>query len=68
MCGHVVLVLTFALCDVGLSRGAIFASVNASLKRLEMEYIDVLQIHRFDPTVPPEETMQALHDLVRSGK
>ena len=52
----------------GLSRQAIFQAVNASLKRLEMDYIDLLQIHRFDNDVPIEETMQALHDLVRSGK
>jgi aryl-alcohol dehydrogenase-like predicted oxidoreductase len=52
----------------GLSRGAIFRAVDASLKRLGTDYIDVLQIHRYDPTVPPEETMKALHDLVQSGK
>ncbi|PGH17049.1 hypothetical protein AJ79_01433 [Helicocarpus griseus UAMH5409] len=52
----------------GLSRQAIFAAVDASLKRLETDYIDLLQIHRFDPTVPIEETMEALHDLVKSGK
>ncbi|KZV98831.1 Aldo/keto reductase [Exidia glandulosa HHB12029] len=52
----------------GLSRAAIFNAVTASLKRLETDYIDLLQIHRFDPTVPPEETMKALHDLVESGK
>ncbi|KAK2792788.1 hypothetical protein FQN52_002851 [Onygenales sp. PD_12] len=52
----------------GLSRGAIFKAVDASLKRLGTEYIDILQIHRYDPTVPPEETMKALHDLVQSGK
>lgn len=52
----------------GLSRSAIFRAVNASLERLETDYIDVLQIHRFDRTVPVEETMEALHDLVKSGK
>lgn len=52
----------------GLSRNAIFSAVNASLKRLEMDYIDLLQIHRFDPNTRPEETMRALDDLVRSGK
>ncbi|KAF2249354.1 aldo-keto reductase-like protein [Trematosphaeria pertusa] len=52
----------------GLSRAAIFNAVNASLKRLDLEYIDLLQIHRFDPTTPIEETMEALHDLVKSGK
>ena len=52
----------------GLSRAAIFNAVDASLKRLQMDYLDLLQIHRFDPTVPVEETMKALHDLVQSGK
>lgn len=52
----------------GLSRQAIFNAVNASLRRLETDYIDLLQIHRFDKTVPIEETMKALHDLVDSGK
>lgn len=52
----------------GLSRAAIFNAVNASLKRLDLEYLDLLQIHRFDPSTPIEETMEALHDLVRSGK
>ncbi|KND86505.1 Versiconal hemiacetal acetate reductase [Tolypocladium ophioglossoides CBS 100239] len=52
----------------GLSRQAIFNAVEASLERLNTSYIDVLQIHRFDHTVPPEETMSALHDLIRAGK
>ncbi|KAF2645863.1 aldo-keto reductase-like protein [Massarina eburnea CBS 473.64] len=52
----------------GLSRAAIFNAVNASLKRLDIDYIDLLQIHRFDKTTPLEETMEALNDLVRSGK
>ncbi|KAL4913038.1 NADP-dependent oxidoreductase domain-containing protein [Aspergillus aurantiobrunneus] len=52
----------------GLSRKAIFHEVNESLHRLGSEYIDVLQIHRFDRAVPPEETMKALHDLVTMGK
>jgi aryl-alcohol dehydrogenase-like predicted oxidoreductase len=52
----------------GLSRIAIFNAVNASLKRLGTDYIDLLQIHRFDDSVPVEETMKALHDLVESGK
>jgi len=52
----------------GLSRQAIFNQVNASLKRLDTDYIDLLQIHRFDHNTPIEETMEALHDLVKSGK
>ncbi|KAG2140411.1 NADP-dependent oxidoreductase domain-containing protein [Suillus cothurnatus] len=52
----------------GLSRAAIFNAVDASLTRLDTPYIDLLQIHRFDPSVTPEETMKALHDLVESGK
>ncbi|KAJ4201525.1 hypothetical protein NW767_006613 [Fusarium falciforme] len=52
----------------GLSRTAIFNQVEASLKRLQTDYIDLLQIHRFDSSVPMEETMKALHDLVQSGK
>ncbi|KAH8588775.1 voltage-gated potassium channel subunit beta-1 [Bisporella sp. PMI_857] len=52
----------------GLSRAAIFNQVEASLKRLDTTYIDLLQIHRFDSTTPIEETMKALNDLVQSGK
>ena len=52
----------------GLSRQGIFSAVEASLRRLDTPYIDLLQIHRFDKTVPVEETMKALHDLVESGK
>ncbi|KZP01285.1 Aldo/keto reductase [Calocera viscosa TUFC12733] len=52
----------------GLSRQAIFQQVEASLKRLDTEYIDLLQIHRVDMNTPFEETMCALNDLVRSGK
>jgi len=52
----------------GLSRQAIFNAVEASLERLQTPYIDLLQIHRFDATVPVEETMKALHDLVEQGK
>jgi aryl-alcohol dehydrogenase-like predicted oxidoreductase len=52
----------------GLSRKNIIASVNGSLERLQVEYIDVLFIHRFDTETPVEETMETLNDLVRSGK
>ncbi|KAJ7089044.1 Aldo/keto reductase [Mycena crocata] len=52
----------------GLSRAAIFNAVDASLARLDTSYIDLLQIHRFDPDTPIAETMRALHDLVQSGK
>jgi aryl-alcohol dehydrogenase-like predicted oxidoreductase len=52
----------------GLSRAAIFNAVDASLKRLQTDYLDLLQIHRFDANVPIEETMKALHDLVQMGK
>ncbi|KAJ2973875.1 hypothetical protein NQ176_g6356 [Zarea fungicola] len=52
----------------GLSRTAILNAVDASLQRLQTDYIDLLMIHRFDKNVPIEETMRALHDLVTSGK
>jgi len=52
----------------GLSRAAIFNAVDASLERLQTSFIDLLQIHRFDPETPIDETMKALHDLVQSGK
>jgi aryl-alcohol dehydrogenase-like predicted oxidoreductase len=52
----------------GLSRKAIMTEADASLARLGTDYIDLYQIHRFDPAVPVEETMEALHDLVRAGK
>lgn len=45
----------------------IFDSVKASLERLQLDYIDVLQCHRFDATTPYEETMQGLHDVVKAG-
>jgi len=52
----------------GLSRKAIFAEIDASLARLGMDYVDLYQIHRFDPTTPIEETLEALHDVVKAGK
>jgi aryl-alcohol dehydrogenase-like predicted oxidoreductase len=52
----------------GLSRKHIMAAIDASLTRLNMDYVDLYQIHRFDQTVPVEETMDALHDLVKAGK
>ena len=52
----------------GLSRKHIFDAVDASLKRLDLEYVDLLQIHRFDYKTPIKETMKALHDVVQSGK
>ncbi|KAL2826747.1 Aldo/keto reductase [Aspergillus pseudoustus] len=52
----------------GLSRTAIFNAVQATLERMQTDYIDLLQIHRYDPSVRPEETMKALHDLVEAGK
>lgn len=51
----------------GLSRKHIFDSVKQSLQRLQLDYIDVLQCHRFDYNTPIEETMQALHDVVKAG-
>jgi aryl-alcohol dehydrogenase-like predicted oxidoreductase len=54
--------------DRGLSRKHILASIDASLDRLGMDYVDLYQIHRWDPRTPIEETMGALHDVVRSGK
>jgi aryl-alcohol dehydrogenase-like predicted oxidoreductase len=52
----------------GQSRKAIMEQVDASLRRLGTDYIDLYQIHRFDPTTPVEETMEALHDVVKAGK
>ncbi len=52
----------------GQSRKAIMEQVDASLSRLGTDYIDLYQIHRFDPTTPVEETMEALHDVVKAGK
>jgi aryl-alcohol dehydrogenase-like predicted oxidoreductase len=52
----------------GLSRAAIMHEIDASLTRLGTDYVDLYQIHRFDPDVPMEETMEALHDVVKAGK
>lgn len=52
----------------GLSRAAILTAVDDSLRRLGTDYIDLYQIHRWDPLVPIEETMETLHDIVRAGK
>lgn len=54
--------------DRGLSRKHIFASIDASLRRLKMDYVDLYQIHRFDPETPIEETIEALTDVIRMGK
>jgi aryl-alcohol dehydrogenase-like predicted oxidoreductase len=52
----------------GLSRKHILASIDASLRRLGLDYVDLYQIHRWDPRTPIEETMEALHDVVKAGK
>lgn len=52
----------------GLSRKAVFQEMDASLKRLGTDYVDLYQIHRFDSNTPLEETLEALHDLVKAGK
>jgi aryl-alcohol dehydrogenase-like predicted oxidoreductase len=52
----------------GLSRKHVLASIDASLQRLELDYVDLYQIHRWDDETPIEETMEALHDVVRAGK
>ena len=52
----------------GLSRKHILASIDASLERLGLDYVDLYQIHRWDETTPIEETMGALHDVVKAGK
>jgi aryl-alcohol dehydrogenase (NADP+) len=54
--------------DRGLSRKHILASIDRSLQRLQMDYVDLYQIHRWDYQTPIEETMEALHDVVRAGK
>jgi len=52
----------------GLSRKAIFTAIDASLRRLGTDYVDLYQIHRWDHTTPIEETLEALHDVVKAGK
>jgi aryl-alcohol dehydrogenase-like predicted oxidoreductase len=52
----------------GLSRKAVMEQIDASLTRLGADYVDLYQIHRFDPDTPVEETMEALHDVVKAGK
>ena len=54
--------------DRGLSRKAILQQIDASLARLGTDFVDLYQIHRFDPLTPVEETMEALHDVVKAGK
>jgi aryl-alcohol dehydrogenase-like predicted oxidoreductase len=54
--------------DYGLSRKHILSSIDASLQRLGTDYVDLYQIHRWDYETPIEETMEALHDIVRAGK
>jgi aryl-alcohol dehydrogenase-like predicted oxidoreductase len=52
----------------GLSRKHVLSAIDASLRRLDMDYVDLYQIHRWDEQTPIEETMEALHDVVRAGK
>ena len=52
----------------GTSRKNVMAEIDHSLERLGLDYVDVYQIHRLDPNTPMEETMEALHDVVKSGK
>ncbi len=54
--------------DRGLSRKHIHAAIDASLRRLGTDYVDLYQIHRWDDETPIEETMEALHDVVKAGK
>ena len=54
--------------DRGLSRRHVMDAIDASLRRLGVDYVDLYQIHRFDPDTPIEETLSALHDIVKAGK
>jgi aryl-alcohol dehydrogenase (NADP+) len=54
--------------DRGLSRKHLLTAIDNSLRRLGVDYVDLYQIHRFDPETPIEETLEALHDIVRAGK
>jgi aryl-alcohol dehydrogenase (NADP+) len=54
--------------DRGLSRKHIFEAIDGSLRRLGTDFVDLYQIHRFDPETPIEETLEALHDVVKAGK
>ena len=54
--------------DQGLSRKHLFSAIDNSLERIGTEYVDIFMVHSFDPTTPIEETMQALHDIVKAGK
>jgi aryl-alcohol dehydrogenase (NADP+) len=54
--------------DGGLSRKHLFDAIDASLRRLDMDYVDLYQIHRLDPSTSIEETLEALHDIVKAGK
>jgi aryl-alcohol dehydrogenase-like predicted oxidoreductase len=51
----------------GLSRKAIMTEIDHSLQRLDADHVDLYQIHRFDPNIPLEETLEALHDVVKAG-
>ncbi|MEA2695162.1 MAG: 1-deoxyxylulose-5-phosphate synthase, partial [Acidobacteriota bacterium] len=54
--------------DRGLSRKHVMDAIDASLKRLRVDHVDLYQIHRYDPATPIEETLEALHDVVKAGK